>query len=375
MIGRMSDSLVERVRSVIRGSQLTQSQFADAINLDPTKLTKSLKGRRRFSSLELARIAEVSGRSVDWFLTGYAPERVFAHRALQEAADIGDEVGRERIDLVVDRVIGLEVLGRKLDVPALPRAATGTFNIGRASTTAERYLERFVEPTWLLPTGELINRVEAVFGVNVIVMDLPHGCDGMAYVQGDARVIVLATSSNAPARQRFTLAHELGHIAFGDADQPIEERLWADKGRSDELRANTFAANFLAPGTAIREFIGNRTPEEAFDDLVGTFQLAPDTMAYRLLNEDLIDKATQERLGSSSAKQVAFRSGRAAQHSEQVELAGRTRPPRRLVGAYLEAYQAGETTLKPAATLLGWTLEHAEQVYSNDESGVDLREF
>lgn len=62
-----------RVRSSIAGSGLAQREFARRIGLDETKLSKSLRGTRRFSAPELVRIAEVSQVTLTWLLSGSDP--------------------------------------------------------------------------------------------------------------------------------------------------------------------------------------------------------------------------------------------------------------------------------------------------------------
>ncbi|PRZ41685.1 TetR family transcriptional regulator [Antricoccus suffuscus] len=47
--------------------------MASAIGLDPTKLSKSLSGRRRFEAMELKRIADCLGVSLDWLAGGDEP--------------------------------------------------------------------------------------------------------------------------------------------------------------------------------------------------------------------------------------------------------------------------------------------------------------
>ncbi len=64
------DALRERVRQLVDQQPGTRGEFATRIDLDPTKLSKSLGGKRRFTSLELARIAEAGGASLDWLLHG-----------------------------------------------------------------------------------------------------------------------------------------------------------------------------------------------------------------------------------------------------------------------------------------------------------------
>src|SRR4051812_29200077 len=74
-------SAAERVRDLIAASGLTQRVYAERIGLDNTKLSKSLTGGRRFTSLELARIASLSHVTVDWLITGAEPELTIAARS------------------------------------------------------------------------------------------------------------------------------------------------------------------------------------------------------------------------------------------------------------------------------------------------------
>lgn len=61
-----------RVRSAIAGSGMAQRDVARAIGLDETKLSKSLRGTRRFTPTELIRLAGVTGVTVDWLLAATA---------------------------------------------------------------------------------------------------------------------------------------------------------------------------------------------------------------------------------------------------------------------------------------------------------------
>ena len=99
---------------------------------------------------------------------------------------------------------------------------------------------------------------EDVFGADVAVVALDAGFDGLAASSDDAKLIVLGTSQ-VPARQRFTLAHELGHLLAGD-DQGVHlDRDVYDKAQAkdpSEMRANSFASAFLMPEDVLREAVG-----------------------------------------------------------------------------------------------------------------------
>ncbi|MFI5590986.1 TetR family transcriptional regulator C-terminal domain-containing protein [Amycolatopsis sp. NPDC051758] len=62
--------LRDRVRGLVKAVPGAQREFAAAIGLDETKLSKALNGTRRFSPHELVRVAEHCGVTVNWLLNG-----------------------------------------------------------------------------------------------------------------------------------------------------------------------------------------------------------------------------------------------------------------------------------------------------------------
>lgn len=62
------ESTRTRVRSAIAGSGMAQRDVARTIGLDETKLSKSLRGTRRFTPTELIRLAGATGVTVNWLL-------------------------------------------------------------------------------------------------------------------------------------------------------------------------------------------------------------------------------------------------------------------------------------------------------------------
>ncbi|GAB3145494.1 TetR family transcriptional regulator C-terminal domain-containing protein [Amycolatopsis stemonae] len=62
--------LRDRIRGLVKAMPGAQREFAAAIGLDETKLSKALNGTRRFSPHELVRVAEHCGVTVNWLLNG-----------------------------------------------------------------------------------------------------------------------------------------------------------------------------------------------------------------------------------------------------------------------------------------------------------------
>ncbi|WP_139004964.1 TetR/AcrR family transcriptional regulator [Arthrobacter crystallopoietes] len=62
--------VTERVRKSIKNSGMAQREVAHHIGLDETKLSKALNGTRRFHPQELTDLADITGVTVNWLLSG-----------------------------------------------------------------------------------------------------------------------------------------------------------------------------------------------------------------------------------------------------------------------------------------------------------------
>lgn len=92
---------------------------------------------------------------------------------------------------------------------------------------------------------------------------LPHNVDGLLLKESpDTPVLAIINHDRSPNRQRFTLAHEIGHFTYIQENEPeklvglglVEYKdevasLGTDKR---EVDANTFAANLLMPEAVVR---------------------------------------------------------------------------------------------------------------------------
>jgi len=109
--------------------------------------------------------------------------------------------------------------------------------------------------------------VELGLGLPVVIAALPEGIAGCCWRDGD-RVVLWVNGTHAPVRQRFTLAHELGHVrCCHDAGIPVEtfETMGGKTTDSREIQANAFAAELLAPADGVRALM---VGEPSLDDVV-----------------------------------------------------------------------------------------------------------
>ena len=342
----------DRVRDLIALSGVSQGEFASGVGLDPSKMSKSLAGARRFSSLDLARIAERSTVTVDWLLTG-------GETPLATAARAASGSSAQRALSEAGRLVDLRASATRLGYPQSWRSVPARSTRGRAvdqgADLAAEALAR-LESLSLDPVAlDLATVLEAGFGVDVCITSLGDGFDGLAASTEDAKLILAALTPVA-FRQRFTIAHELGHLLAGD-DQGVhlDKDISSPESRRDqtEIRANAFAAALLMPESRLRAAVGPGFDEGAFATLSLRLMVSPPALAYRLENLRLIDAITRDVWKSLSASQAARKAGSANSMAAATAYSTEPRRPGLLARDLFAAYLDERTTLRPYANLLG----------------------
>ncbi|MBF9071184.1 ImmA/IrrE family metallo-endopeptidase [Streptacidiphilus sp. NEAU-YB345] len=377
-------------------ARLSHAAFAARVGITPDKLSKSLNGVRRFSSTDLAVIAEAGSVTVDWLLTGRQPSRAgVAGRgdAAAHSSSLNDIAERFTTAYEV-----LELLGRAPEMPTLPELGPGDPDDQgeQLAATVRAWLERSPgEPPAtdlaLLPTGELLSVIERAFGVDFAVVELPGPVDGFSWQQEGGPRLALARRDDRWTRQRFTLAHELGHLLAGDAAEPLTESPVAPgrQAEPDEVRANAFAAALLMPEADIRRFVseaGSGTASDSGSDsgsgsgsgpgvdfaaLVVEFRVSPSALAARLRRLGLIDASEQARLRRRTTAECHLAVGAMDAYLREAALAEAERPPARLAEGLYLAFRSGEMTLRPLAALLGVEPEELEDELLQDDRPQD----
>jgi Zn-dependent peptidase ImmA (M78 family) len=126
--------------------------------------------------------------------------------------------------------------------------------------------------------GDAVEPLVARLGGRIHYKNAPPGDakpESMVVKSANDFTIYLPTMTS-PARDRFTVAHELGHL-FLHYPRAIKEApgatmvatRWVDESDPEQQRAeweaNWFAAAFLMPAAAFKEAFQNETPEEVAD--------------------------------------------------------------------------------------------------------------
>jgi Zn-dependent peptidase ImmA (M78 family) len=122
---------------------------------------------------------------------------------------------------------------------------------------------------------------------------------GFALRDGSRRIIGLNTQTSQ-RRQRFTVAHELGHLLLHEGKIIVDQAVLRVDLRNDvssmgtdvqEIEANTFAAALLMPENIVFDHVlrlvkanGQITRETLIAELARIFDVSAEAMGYRLIN-------------------------------------------------------------------------------------------
>jgi Zn-dependent peptidase ImmA (M78 family) len=155
------------------------------------------------------------------------------------------------------------------------------------------------------PVRELLDIAEERLEIPVLIERFgDEKVAGVLLRHGGGENFVALNADHGAVRQRFTLAHELGHVHM--QHQPRVE-LSADLfgGRSrdpQEAEANYFAAELLAPRPAVtgwleeRDLFGRRIQPDVVVQLALEFGISFPTAAYRLERSGAIDAIVKTHL-------------------------------------------------------------------------------
>ncbi len=141
--------------------------------------------------------------------------------------------------------------------------------------------------------------VEAIagqLGISIRKMSLEADVSGILYREDDKKIIVV--NENHPVvRQRFTIAHEIGHLLLhaGDAvhvDQEFRINLRDQRSATaeniEEIEANAFAANLLMPASWLRREMSTESVDLIDDgeiqSLADRYGVSAQAMILRLSN-------------------------------------------------------------------------------------------
>ena len=147
-----------------------------------------------------------------------------------------------------------------------------------------------------------VEQIADFLGIRVLRSPDASGHSGFLLMGSSSKTpIIGVNSTQSPVRQRFTIAHEIGHFVLHRSlplhvDEPasfrIERRSHVSTRGDDpkEIEANAFAAELLMPRQALSEDVEDSdalldlTEDEDLSSLANRYQVSAAAMTFRLAN-------------------------------------------------------------------------------------------
>ena len=139
------------------------------------------------------------------------------------------------------------------------------------------------------PVPCVLTLVEDQAGLPVAIGALPDDIAGALYRNG-AGALVWVNGKQSLERQRFTIAHELGHACCGHERPAVDTtaRIFGGSGDPNEVQANAFAAQLLAPRAGVRAMIDGEPTLEDMVRIAARFGISTIAALYRLKTLELV---------------------------------------------------------------------------------------
>ncbi|MBB5957096.1 Zn-dependent peptidase ImmA (M78 family)/transcriptional regulator with XRE-family HTH domain [Saccharothrix tamanrassetensis] len=229
---------------------LRKSDLAGRVGKSPTAVAAWESGAKRPTAATVAQLALSLSVDPGFFAVRAddvaAPSTTPHFRSLRSTSQLARDQASAYGQVAVDVVASLErhVEFPEADVPSLPVPVDDPDGDGPERAA------RLVREQWGTGSGPVGHLVRLLENRGVLVVFSPPqaaSVDAYSFDSGLRPVVVLNPVKRDYYRQRFDVAHELGHLVMhGDAEPG---------GRAVEDQAHRFAAEFLMPADVIRDLL------------------------------------------------------------------------------------------------------------------------
>lgn len=260
----------ERLREHRKASALTQEEVAHAVGRRQATISDWESGRTVPSVEDLYRLADLFGCAVPDLLPARNSDwRGTALRGIRE------EIMPETFTVMADILARATVL-------ISPRTQALPLAVGDRYWTPDDLL---LAADSTRPVVDVVDLARSLGARVVATRVFDPALSGML-IELDEGPVIAVNSCHPTERQRFTVAHELGHLLLGHHGSLCHERspktdaeAVRSYDRTDETRANAFAAELLMPEERVRAFVARGNLAYA----AASLQVSKAALTYRMM--------------------------------------------------------------------------------------------
>lgn len=157
--------------------------------------------------------------------------------------------------------------------------------IGFARQTARKLLADVGIKSPPVLIRDVIGHIKKEKDLSIYPWSFSNNTDGIQITEGEKATIGYNQTQH-PHRQRFTVAHEIGHLLLGHTGKNFILDLNSKK--PEEIEANQFAAELLVPLEMLKKDFQNG--KKNAKDIAKTYNVSEEAVWWRLYDCKLITK-------------------------------------------------------------------------------------
>jgi len=246
--------LANRLKKEREFLDFTLKEVSEKLGFNNYQTLSSIEtGQREVKAWELAKLAEIYGRDIDYFLNLEPPQADI--RILWRSPETSPQKTRieRQFISICKRYQNLLILlgepdttntGLKLKIDKHKLLAQGAFKY--VQNLASNYIR--IMKLGCRPACSLTKILEEEMSIKIIFLPMDSEISGGSTIDDSFGMAILINANDAPWRRNFDLAHEFFHLMTWDNFAPEEIYQNEDKGKSRvEQLSDVFAASLLLP--------------------------------------------------------------------------------------------------------------------------------
>jgi len=349
--------LGELLRKERESLDFTLTEVSKKMDFNHYQTLSSIEvGEREVKAWELAKLAKIYGRDIDYFLN--------LDTSQEKTRILWKSPGKSsQKNLIEHQFFTICNRYQKLIELLEEKESTNTallFKINKhelLSKNANNYVEELATNYSNIfnlgsrPACSLSKILEEKMGINIIflpmVSDISQGC----IIDHNFGMAALINKNNAPWRRIFDLAHEFFHLLTWDLF--TEEEIYHDKTKEEsrvEQLADAFAASFLLPEKELRDAFERQIIDKSISYLnlvyiARDFNVPLEALLLRLSNLNFLNK---EKIKEDLEKGTIKDYDKKFRHSKWIETA-KPHLSSRYISLAIKAFLLGKITKETLA--------------------------
>lgn len=359
-----------RIKTAREAIGYTLEKASQQSGIGKSSLSEFENSKREPKFSQLAKLAEVYRKSIDFFLSDQLlPPEIPLWREPPSTEEEKKQT-EARFFQLCQQYHRLEVLTdelqreKKLPEPDVKRIEE--FDYWQAESFARKANKEF--PLGDIPTASLKQILEESYYVKILYLDfVGSSISTVSEVFGPA---ILLNKTNKQWRRSYDLAHELFHILTWRIFRSGDKTSYTADEEEEKL-ANAFASRLLMPQEPLVQKVRNRANPEGgitfdqLEDIAREYDVSLIALIYRLSSIFKFKKEDTQKYREAAERWLQFRNPRKSKEPETL--------PERYCDLAIRALREGKLSLMQFAKYMDIGYKKAQEYLMEDEDFKDAK--